>query len=388
VRIRTILVVGFLLRLAHAFVTPAWQAPDEFPHYWVAQQWAASGRLPAGSPDFPAYEAYQHPLYYLLVGEGLAITGAGHLSYADEPAPVPLLIVRIFSAILGTAIVALTWLFARRIRPDRPDTAWMAAAFAALLPSFVGVSSTVNNDILAIALSSASLALPLPAGGRKSGLALVATGLLAGGALATKLNTLVVLPPLLLLLWRSEGMEFTLRRAALLLPGILLGVSGVVVRNLLSYGTVVALPLPAGEPSFTVPATLHAMRNLFWSFWMAFGRTYENHPGAWVYLATALPLTLLGAFGWWRSRREGRARREIVLIILSLLIGLAASLFFTLRSPEGTQTSWGKNLYPLLPLIAYTLAFGWGEALPGARRTLPIAALALCAAGSLWPLFL
>jgi 4-amino-4-deoxy-L-arabinose transferase-like glycosyltransferase len=389
-RLRTILGAALLLRIAHALLTPAWQAPDEFPHYWVAQEWAASGLLPSGSSDFPTYEAYQHPLYYFILAGGLRASGAESLSYSDPPVPLPLplLAARVFSALLGTLTVGAVWLFVRRIRPDRPDTALLAATVTALLPSFVGVSSTVNNDALAIALASAALLLALPRAEGSPARRIIGAGICAGAALATKLNAVVLLPPLLLFFWWTRRESSFIRQVALLLPGVLSGLVLVVARNVWTYGTLLALPLPGGDAAFNLPALVHAARNLAWSFSIAFGRTYEIHPAPWVYLVTTLPLILLAVLGWWRRRRETPAGREIALLGLSLLLGVAASLLFTLRYPEGAQTSWGKNLYPLLPLIAYGLAFGWEEALPGRRRALPIVALTLCAAGSLWPLFL
>jgi 4-amino-4-deoxy-L-arabinose transferase-like glycosyltransferase len=270
-RLRTILAAALLLRLAHALLTPAWQAPDEFPHYWVAQHWAASGMLPAGSPDFPAYEAYQHPLYYLIIAGGLRASGAESLSYSDPPTPLPLPLLgaRLFSALLGTLTVGVIWLFVRRIRPDRPDTALVAAAVSAFLPSFVGVSSTVNNDALAIALACAALPLALPFGGRGPARRILGAGILAGGALAAKLNALVIFPPLLLFFWWSRREFPLIRQLTLLLPGVLFGVALVVARNVWTYGTVLALPLPAGDASLTLPAFLHAVRNLAWSFSIA-----------------------------------------------------------------------------------------------------------------------
>ena len=389
--LRPILVAALALRLALALLTPPWQAPDEYPHYWVAESCARTGQLPVGSTAFPGYEAYQHPLYYSLLAGIISLSGAEPLEFTGEGTQLPatLLLLRLFSVILGTVVVAATWFLTRGLRPDRPDLPPIAAEFAAFLPSFAGVSSSLNNDTLLIFFSSLLLLSIFPPDQLRDPRRAVAAGVFAGAALATKLNALILFPVIAWAYWQffRSDQRAAVRALLFTLPGIAAGAAIVVARNLLTYGSIVALPPHSPGAEITLSSLVHALRNLGGSFWLAAGRVYEIHPPVWVYLVTALPLTLFALLGWWRRRKEVAVKRDAFLVGLAVSSALAASLWFTLSYPEGTQTSWGKNVYPVLPLIAYAFAFGWSEAIPRFRMHIPLAGTALLLAGSLWICF-
>ncbi len=178
-----------------------------------------------------------------------------------------------------------------------------------------------------------------------------------------------------------------LRSALLFLPGIAVGVGALVLRDFLVYGRPLVLT-PGVERGFAVSGgqLVWALRNLGWSFWLAFGRTYEIHLSPVLYVPVAGMLTAAALAGWWRFRGTPAVRSAALLIVVPTALAVIASLVFTLSYPPGTQTSWGKNLYPLLPLCAAFAGFGWTRVFPRWPRFVSGLAIAVLLAGSAWGL--
>ncbi len=389
-----LLLGAFCLRVAFAFLTPAWQSADEYPHYWVASSIALDSQYPAGSPDFPRYEAYQSPLYYYLLAGVIHQAGLTALAYSEIPqSPSPSLVVlRLISVLLGVSVVAATWSATKALSPANPDISYFASAFVAVLPTFVGLSASLNNDVLAVFFSSLFLAAvlrPLPQWSRGSCLG---AGFLLGAAIASKLTGALLIPVLACRLMgarREEGGSGLLIRTWFLrfVPGIVTGVLVLAARNVAVYGDpIVITPGVESGLGLTGLHLLRAVRNMGWSFLLAFGRTYEIHLSPPAYVLAGGALLATASAGWWMRRKAPAVRSTALLIAVAAGMGVVASLVFTLSYPAGTQTSWGKNLFPLLPLVAASAAFGWVTVFPRYPRIVPWLAIAVLFAGSVWGL--
>jgi 4-amino-4-deoxy-L-arabinose transferase-like glycosyltransferase len=162
-----IVVVYLVLAVLYAVYTPAWQAPDEpahynyvrylvqnhdfpvlhqgdYPHGYLEQIKAA--KFPPGMPiDTIRYEFHQPPLYYAL--------GAVLFSLAGDS----LLLLRLFSVVLGAGLIVLAYAVARRIFPAWPALALGTAAFVAFLPRHLASVAQAGNDTLAELLFAAVL---------------------------------------------------------------------------------------------------------------------------------------------------------------------------------------------------------------------------------------
>ena len=127
----------------YAIYTPPWQAPDEPAHFNYIRQVVQNGCCPRieegdwGSDylarltstrfapehldqlDSIQYEDHHPPLYYLLASV------AFKLSAGD------LIALRLCSVVLGAAVVCLSYLIARRLRPSQPQVALGAMALVA-----------------------------------------------------------------------------------------------------------------------------------------------------------------------------------------------------------------------------------------------------------------
>ena len=383
-----VLAAALGLRVALALATPAWRSADEYPYYWVAAMAAETGRLPRGWHGFPAYESFQPPLYYLLQVPVLSLPPGGMLEFTEEriPPPADLLRARLLSALLGTGVVALAFAAALRAGWGRRTGLW-AAGFVAVLPAFVTVSSSFSIDVLVTFFSSAALAVILVPAERWSLRTGYWSGILVGAALLTKLNALQLLPVLLLRITQvAAGEGRSVRKLALASAwGILAALVLLVVRNIVQYQEVLGI-MPGRERdfAFSLAHLIWALRNLGWSFWMAFGRIYEVVPPAFVYLLAVVPMVVAASAGWVKEWSDPQSRPLAWLAIAGVACGILLSLMLTMSYPEGTQTSWGKNLYPMLVPVAIVAVRGWERALVRWPRALPLLFLAVLLAGCLW----
>jgi 4-amino-4-deoxy-L-arabinose transferase-like glycosyltransferase len=198
-------------------------APDERQHVNYVQHLYAGRGFPVFQPGaenlYETYQAHQPPLFYLLsTGWVKAAEFVGLAPQDSRPDPfampgesatlVPFpngAVLRGLNAVIGMLGIAGVFFAALwGLRDER--VALGAAAFAALLPMNVGLSSAVSNDPLLIALCSWVLALC--AKGVRDGWTMplaVGVGLLTAAALLTKTTALALLPVLLVALVLSRS---------------------------------------------------------------------------------------------------------------------------------------------------------------------------------------
>ena len=186
-----VLFLFVLLGVIYALVTPPFEASDELWHYPMVRHLADGNPLPVQvlNPELAGpwkQEASQPPLYYYAgaaltfwidtsdmnevrrenphVDNGVITEDGNRNLVVHNPSSDPwqgtllaLRLVRFMSVLMGTATVYLTYRIASSAVPGRPELALGAAACNAFLPMFLFISGAVNNDNLAIMLSSLAL---------------------------------------------------------------------------------------------------------------------------------------------------------------------------------------------------------------------------------------
>ncbi|MBN2391351.1 MAG: glycosyltransferase family 39 protein [Anaerolineae bacterium] len=201
VALYVILVAFTVLGLLYSAFVPIFEASDEVWHYPMVEHLARTWILPVqplepGASSGPwRQEASQPPLYYALAaalttwidtsptaspydldtvrhlnphvaaGEVMPDSSNPNLvvhNPALERLPwrgvvLAIHIVRIFSVLLGTWAVYLTWALVCELFPEQPQLALIAAAIHAFTPMYLFVSASVNNDNLVIPLCSLAL---------------------------------------------------------------------------------------------------------------------------------------------------------------------------------------------------------------------------------------
>jgi hypothetical protein len=208
--ITAIVAIFTLLGSIYSVVTPVFEASDEKWHYPMVKTIADNWSLPVQElgVDTPGVEATpwrqegsQAPLYYVLsavatfwidtsdmdavrhlnphVDSGATPDGNVNLVVHDpalerfpwQGTVLAVHIIRFLSVLMGAAAVILTYLIAREVLPDRPTAALGAAAIHAFTPMVIFISGSVNNDNLAVLLSSLGLWMLVKIANRKSQIA-------------------------------------------------------------------------------------------------------------------------------------------------------------------------------------------------------------------------
>lgn len=394
-------VLAFLflgLGTAYALVVPPYNAPDEPAHVNYVRELATRGTLPILQPGdwdaaalaeltarrFPPdrpvgalrYEGHQPPLYYAL---------AAPLAWAlgGLPERQQVIALRLWSLLLGLGTLWLAGRLADVLFPASRLLRLTVPAFVALLPMYLHISASVNNDalaslVVAAALYTGAVALRDPARLRPWRL-----GLLGALALLTKLTAYVVVPlAMLVLALTPQRRERRAWLAVLLPPAVALAFwAG---RNALVYGWHDPLGL-ARHAAIVVgqPQTEHTWRGLwrfarvtFQSFWAQFGwMGLPIDERAYLLLAAASALAALGVALWlWRALRRGQqapfadGRQALLLGLAALLVlGAMAAYNWTYDQPQG------RYLFAALPAWAALWCVGLAEILAPAARPLVFA---------------
>ncbi len=249
-----VLALGLIHGLVYVFVMPPWQYNEEPSHFEYA--WLIASRL--SLPEYPAYDQekrreiaasmIEHKFYNVLgftpdlnatdepIWIGTNVTGALPLYHIIAAIPLRLLLnanvetqlyaLRLFSLLMFEVVLFLAYLVASQFFPPGHALRWMTPLSAALLPSFVHLMTSVNNDVGATLMFSIFIftAVRLIKRGvnfwRLVGLTI--TTLLC---CATKNTVIVALPLAVLAVW----LALIKSRWALVLGAILLvgGIAGV-----------------------------------------------------------------------------------------------------------------------------------------------------------------
>jgi len=381
-----ILLIYLVVGALYATYTPVWQIPDEPAHYNYVRSLAEGRGFPVMAPgdydqvylerltserfppelsvDAVQYEDYQPPLYYLLATPIYLLFDGS------------VIVLRLFSLLLGGIGVVMMIQILREFLPKRPDIAWLGVGVIAFIPQFLAMMAGVNNDSLTVALLWLWLWLalrflrgktsPWILGGVLGALLLTkATGY---GALA--LAVLVVF-----LRYRREGQTWrwgVQQLLSIFVPALVLGgiwwghnvsvygwpdVMGMIRHNEIVVGQPRTADWIARDG--ILPFFAGALRTTFRSFWGQFGwmgvvldqRVYQG-------------LTLFSALIVWgaawrldeavRSGLELRQRDALLLLGTSAVITLSMFLWhnFTFVQHQG------RYLFPALPLLALAAAFG------------------------------
>lgn len=267
-----IIAAYLLLALLYLRATPPLEASDEAGHFASVLYIKQHHRLPVADPADPSplrsQEYVQPPLYYALGALLISpVDTSNHLDFyvrragapvgrADIPGPknmmevrgdrsfpwrgtmLAIMLVRSLSVVLGLGTVLVTRALTRRVFPGEERAADVAAAWVAFNPMFLFISTSVNNDNLAVLLISAGLLFLLRA--RDRGFSLGDTtglALLCGLAMLAKASgVLLAVAAGVALLWCRASWAERARKVV-----VLVGVAGAVVswwfvRNHQVYG--------------------------------------------------------------------------------------------------------------------------------------------------------
>jgi hypothetical protein len=304
--IALVVAAALAIRMAFAWVLPAFQAPDEEAHFRYVAFLGEQRALPSqperslGLFADPMHQAYQPPLAYAsLVPVERAFAAAG------ASARVRLRAMRLQNALYGALTVLIGSLVAMRLTRRGDPRRLLTAVALAFLPGFVALGAAVNNDSLANLLAAALWLTLIPAAGRER--SAWRSGLLLGAACLAKLSSLVLAPLLFVvpLLQNRSDLRGALRFAAIAAAMAVLVLLPWMGHNLAQYGSPLAIgvgSIPFDWLESVVPGaelegfTRARYGNAFFQFWGRFGIANNL---TWIGVPIALvPIAGLAALGW------------------------------------------------------------------------------------------
>ena len=290
------------------------------------------------------YEDHHPPLYYLLASPVFTL-GNGSL-----------IALRLFSVLLGSITVCLTYAIGKQALPGQPQVALGAMALVAFLPQHLAMMSAVNNDALAEALVACGL-LWMIRYLKGNGVPIWQFGVIAGLAILCKITIyfLLLLFPLAICARMDQARKTDLGIGGAYgslsyLVALVIG-GGWWLRNTSAYGFPDFLGLAAHDAVVADQARtrdyvdqqgwINYARQLmtvsFKSFWGQFGwmaLPLDSVLGGWIYRGFAL-LTLAGLTGGLLAAREAPApengdvieRRHISIIFSAAILIVLAGVF-------------------------------------------------------------
>ena len=414
VRIALLMIVlGYMaLGTVIAIETPAWESSDE-PGHVLNIETIVSGhwyQIDLNCPATPQTtilscngdEPQQAPLYYLvmagwqrLIGLGIERPPTQQLAYGKDtpgqgfflnhPGHGFLIWLRLPNIIMGAATVFMTFLTARLVTRDT-WTPVIAAALVAFMPGFVFHSAFVTNDNLLVFLSAIFTYCAVRFTQNLSARWIIATGVVFGLLLTTKLSVLplaLVIPFLALMAprWRTRVTLFAYATLSALVVS-----AWYLIQNWVRYGDPLArhatltylirdgaLGLPDGVPYvvkdpinlivFDVPNKIAS------NIWYSSGWGQFHWPQLVGYGITfVVLLVLLGLIG------QGISNRVLLVLGLIGVLSVACVWFLALQ----TAAYGARFAYVGIPAIAALVALAlqrWPLAL---RWILPAAGLVGC----------
>ena len=425
-RCAALIALGFvLLGITYSAVTPIFEAPDELAHFVYIDRLLDRGALNSNADRAQMLtarnvQAHQHPLYYLAgalvaapfdrddlprytrfnpfasIGQVTGtnanvqlhpLTHTGGTVYAVWA-------VRLLSLSMATATLGCVYLVGRQV--SGPWAGVAAMLLAASIPTFIHISTSVNNDNLNTMLNALTIATLVTVWHTRKirRVQAVALAFALTGITLTKLTGVVAYGYAVgtLLLGGAVG-RFRWRDVLAALGTIVLvfAVFGAwwFVRNLTLYGDLLASTAPAAdfwtraEPRWP---DWHEVNGIWRSFWMVLGHLNIGAPG-WVlpYVNAAVLLAVLGVI--LRGVRAPSARWDVTFMVGVVALGWAVLIVVTSR----VNISQGRALFITLAALAPLLVTGWRTMLGPRLMVLPVLPLTALAIATpfiaLWPAF-
>jgi 4-amino-4-deoxy-L-arabinose transferase-like glycosyltransferase len=385
-------------------VTPIFEAGDEIWHYPLVQYLATGHGLPVQDPAHPQawrQEGGQPPLYYAVaalftfwidtsdlperlyynphaqIGIPLAYGNKNMVVHTEaEKFPwrgtvLAVHLVRFLSILFSAGTVALTYLLAKTIAssfrklPGEEELPLVAAALVAFNPMFLFISASVNNDNLAVLLSTLALLLLVRLFTQKANHAqLFLLGIILGLAALTKVSTLGLLPltglTLLFMAWCQRDWSLLLK-GGFMITALVLALAGWwYLRNWLLYGDPfgwnVWLAIAGKRPNpVSLLDLLAEFEGFRISYWGNFGAVNIIAP-KWVYVTLDM-LSVLACLGL----ILGLFRRQLPALLWLPFFWLAIIFIALVRWTLLTYASQGRLIFPAISAVGILMAWGLSQ---------------------------
>ena len=368
-----VLVAGLLVRLAYAFFTPVFYAPDEQPHFNYIKHLAEKKSFPVQTSKLgdasSDWENNQPPLYYLAATPIFAATQA---VFHNQTATV--IALRFFSVALWMLNAWLVIVSLRRLRIEDGFVQVFVVAMVCLLPTYTFISSAINNDNLLATLGGGMLCL-LTQRKRNVKTSLL-IGLLLGLGLLTKQSAVIFVPLIgTLVALEAFKRQITWNTAAQQIF-ITMGLAGLIylpwaLRNWNVYHTFMPENLVVTQiqwPS-VIQGLASAAHNLVKTFWSVSGLSNDvGYPFPLIGIALLVsPVVVFALDAKPVEKAEVLNSAENRSLLIAMLVAVIVTVGLVLRFGYQFGMGQGRHLFPLLCPIAILLAV-WLRRLPVKKR--------------------
>ncbi|MEP7357478.1 MAG: glycosyltransferase family 39 protein, partial [Anaerolineales bacterium] len=422
-----ILVLFAGLALAYNFADPIFEPPDEVLHYDFVRYLQSERQLPVVRLTDPPSELHQPPLYYVVAAAltawiprgdyventlrnpfwAYAVGSVGRDNknqflhgpsqrFPYQGTALAVHLIRLLSTLAGGVAVYFTYRLTLALLPAENALALAAAALVAFTPNFLLTSAAVSNDAL-ISMAPAGLMLlifhlldqpgaPRP---RQWG----SLSLLLSLSLLVKVSAyplaLVAAALAAILAYRQSSRRAFVVAGFFLAGGALLLTGWWFARNLALYSDLTGLGQMWKVWGTRPPLTLSQVRveawNILTTYWANLG--YGNVPlpnGFYLLILGMVMLSVMGLL--WRAADRLRrppptlANDKLALMAVWMVTTFIALGWYLQRTVQVT----GRQLYAIIPAIAFCLIWGWARLVPQHWRP----ALAIATAASMFALSL
>jgi len=391
------------LALTSSLVSPLFESPDELEHYLFVRSLIDEGKLPIQDPDGDLSQFHQPPLYYVI---GSLLTAGIQDQQSIPPRnphwtsyPIEKVhrdnktqflpsremvfpfsgtaavahILRLWSVALVAGTVIVIWRLGKELFPNEISHQLLFLALATLIPMYLYIGGSINNDNLVTFLGVLLLWLAIRAiGNGFDWPTTLLIGLFWGLALLSKLSAVMLIVPwgiaLLWVSWQRKDWSLLVTRTITIGAGALLLSAWWFIRNFLLYGDPTGLELMLdiwGErTSYELFKanfiSTSALKYSWTSFLGRFGYGQIILPSIiyWIYGV----IVLLGLGGLLLKIRRLARRKSWpdrpgvwLVIIVTLFVFVLGLLYYSYRSPTGAN---GRYTYPALPAFAALITAG------------------------------
>ncbi|MBI2954740.1 MAG: hypothetical protein HYY30_10535 [Chloroflexi bacterium] len=405
----------------YSVTTPIFEASDELWHYPYVKNIADGYGLPVQEADGEQgawrQEGGQPPLYYFLGALATFWIDTGDIDalYWSNPhanigvpnaydnknmvvhteaenfpyqgVPLAVHIIRFLSVLMGAATIYVTYLLACELFPDDRIMAIGAALVNALIPQFLFISGSVNNDNLVNLLGAAGLLLTVQC--LRRGLSLrrvIGLSVVVGLAPLAKMSGLgllgLVAVAALIDSWRYRSFPLFVRWTVPVGVATALLSGWWYLRNWLLYGDLLGLNvwlnITGGRPENLgiIDLLLSEFEGFRMSFWAVLGgfNVVADRSVYWFFDALTV-VSLLGLVLVALRRRQHFSAQAILFLVCAVwvaILGLAL-----IRWTQMTMGSQARLMFPSISVFAIALFLGIRSIIPTRLTTIATACLGI-----------
>lgn len=363
----SMIALGLLCRIVFTFSVPPYMAPDEKAHMDYVQYISENKTLPVQPGTFDLsrsdYEYYQPPLYYLTMS--LFVTVGKSLNLGDN---ANVLLVRSISVLLWLVTITATWLIVKKLEFNSHFVDLFIVAFVSFLPSYMFISSMINNDNLITCLASVLFLTVVQSIKNLTIKDVVLMGVFSGLVFLTKYTGVMVLAFvavfMLLHNLRRENSSPCFRSVILVVFVISLIIIPFLLHNKGIYGVFIPLGIGAQFPNWDSISygMYRAFKNLLNTFWGVAGMT--NNIKFIPAMALGNLFALVALYGIAKSllkkdsyiQKVMSARKNfLIAMVTSIIVGFVTVIYYGIIYGQAQ----GRFLFPLIIPIGIWMALGF-----------------------------